>query len=61
MVLLPHRVFVTLVVVGGILHAAELSYVAKPTRSKKMHRGFKPKPGVDGADESVSEIGHERI
>jgi hypothetical protein len=23
-----------------------------------MHRGFKPKPRVDGADERVSEIGH---
>jgi hypothetical protein len=58
MVFFSDLVFVTLVVVGGILHPAKLSYVAKPTRSKKMHRGFKPKPGVDGADESVSEIGH---
>jgi hypothetical protein len=23
-----------------------------------MHRGFKPKPRVDGADERVSKIGH---
>jgi hypothetical protein len=26
-----------------------------------MHRGFKPKPRVDGADESVSEIGHTKL
>jgi hypothetical protein len=58
MVLLPHLVFVALVVVSSVLHAAKLSYVAKATRSKKMHRGFKPKPRVDGADERVSEIGH---
>jgi hypothetical protein len=46
------------VVVGRILHFAELADVAEPAGSEEMQGGLQPKPRVNGTKERMSKVSH---